>query len=311
MWNFDGTGYAMSNPDSRIPGLTHLSRPKFFFGLLLFGVCASCSQVEGPTAEASPNIVLILADDMGIGDIGVYNTTGKISTPSLDSLAASGMRFTDAHSPSAVCTPTRYGLLTGRYAWRTSLKDGVLKGYSPLLIDPTRSTIASMLREKGYATAVIGKWHLGLGADEVTDYSKPLSLGPNDVGFDYFFGIPASLDMPPYTFLEDDRVFTSFDGDEIGDSERRRDGGEGFWRRWPWFLPPQRSLQTRFERRDELLTAQSTPRPRRLTQPLGELLVRRRRHQHLAPVVERTQLTPSLLIEQARRVPSCHMGRRT
>jgi len=233
MWNFNGTGYAMSNPDSRIPGLTHLSRPKFFFGLLLFGVCASCSQVEGPTAEASPNIVLILADDMGIGDIGVYNTTGKISTPSLDSLAASGMRFTDAHSPSAVCTPTRYGLLTGRYAWRTSLKDGVLKGYSPLLIDPTRSTIASMLREKGYATAVIGKWHLGLGADEVTDYSKPLSPGPNDVGFDYFFGIPASLDMPPYTFLEDDRVFTSFDGDEIGDSERRRDGGEGFWRAGP------------------------------------------------------------------------------
>jgi len=113
------------------------------------------------------------------------------------------------------------------------MKKGVLKGYSPLLIDPARSTIASMLREKGYATAAIGKWHLGLGVDEVTDYSKPLSPGPNDVGFDYFFGIPASLDMPPYTFVEDDRVFTSFDGDETADSERRRDGGEGFWRAGP------------------------------------------------------------------------------
>ncbi len=218
--------------DSRIPGLARIFCPEAFVLPLLFGICASCSQVEGPTAEAEkvPNIVIILADDMGMGDVGAYNdATSKVPTPSLNTLAASGMLFTDSHSPSAVCTPTRYGLLTGRYAWRTSMKDGVLKGYSPLLIDPARSTIASMLREKGYATAAIGKWHLGLGADEVTDYSKPLSPGPNDVGFDYFFGIPASLDMPPYTFLEDDRVFTSFDGDEIGDSERRRDGGEGYW----------------------------------------------------------------------------------
>jgi arylsulfatase A-like enzyme len=204
---------------------------KILFALLLSGVCASCSQVEPPTGEAKrpPNIVIILADDMGMGDVGAYNATSKAPTPSLDTLAASGMRLTDAHSPSAVCTPTRYGLLTGRYAWRTHMKDGVLKGYSPLLIDPARSTIASMLRKKGYATAAVGKWHLGLGTDEVTDYSKPLSPGPNDVGFDYFFGIPASLDMPPYTFLENDRVFTSFDGDEIGDSGRRRDGGEGYW----------------------------------------------------------------------------------
>ncbi len=212
-----------------------MNRPKLFLALLLFGIGTSCSQVEGPTAEAEsfPNIVLILADDMGLGDVGAYNAASKVPTPSLDTLAASGMRFTDAHSPSAVCTPTRYGLLTGRYAWRTRLKKGVLKGYSPLLIDPARSTIASMLREKGYATAVIGKWHLGLGVDEVTDYSKPLSPGPNDVGFDDFFGIPASLDMPPYTFVEDDRVLTSFDGDEIGDSERRRLGGKGFWRAGP------------------------------------------------------------------------------
>jgi arylsulfatase A-like enzyme len=202
------------------------------FASLILGSAMACSDSVTPTpdAERFPNIVFILADDMGMGDVGAYNPASKVPTPSLDTLAASGMRFTDAHSPSGVCTPTRYGLLTGRYSWRTHMKRGVLKGYSPLLIDPARSTIASMLREQGYATAAIGKWHLGLGTAEVTDYSKPLSPGPNDVGFDYFFGIPASLDMPPYTFVEDDRVFTSFDGDEIGDSQRRREGGEGFWR---------------------------------------------------------------------------------
>ena len=225
----------MNHFDSQYSDFFRIIRPKHLFVILLFLIGTSCSQLEEPTAEAEslPNIVMILADDMGMGDVGAYNAASKAPTPSLDSLAASGMRFTDAHSPSAVCTPTRYGLLTGRYSWRTSMKSGVLKGYSPLLIDTSRSTIASMLREKGYATAVIGKWHLGLGEDKVTDYSKPLSPGPNEVGFDYFFGIPASLDMPPYTFVENDRVFTSFDGDEVGDSGRRRDGGEGFWRAGP------------------------------------------------------------------------------
>jgi arylsulfatase A-like enzyme len=198
----------MNHFDSQYSDFFRIIRPKHLFVILLFLIGTSCSQLEEPTAEAEslPNIVMILADDMGMGDVGAYNAASK----------------TDAHSPSAVCTPTRYGLLTGRYSWRTSMKSGVLKGYSPLLIDTSRSTIASMLREKGYATAVIGKWHLGLGEDKVTDYSKPLSPGPNEVGFDYFFGIPASLDMPPYTFVENDRVFTSFDGDEVGDSGRRR-----------------------------------------------------------------------------------------
>jgi arylsulfatase A-like enzyme len=207
----------------------------YFLALLLAGLCASCSPVEEPPLAARPdaNIVIILADDMGMGDIGAYSPSSKVPTPALDTLAAARMRFTDAHSPSAVCTPTRYGLLTGRYAWRTSLKKGVLKGYSPLLIDTDRSTIASMLRKKGYATAAIGKWHLGLGSEAVTDYSKPLSPGPNDVGFDYFWGIPASLDMAPYTYVENDRILTSFDGEETGDSEKRRDGGDGFWRAGP------------------------------------------------------------------------------
>ncbi len=187
------------------------------------------SSVPGAVKQ-QPNIVLILADDMGQGDISAYNSASKIPTPSLDELAKNGMRFTDAHSSSSVCTPTRYGLLTGRYAWRTSMKKGVLKGYSPLMVGLMgRSTIASMLKDKGYATAAIGKWHLGLGDREVTDYSKPLSPGPNSLGFDYFFGIPASLDMPPYTFVENTGMLSSFEGQMVEESARRRLGGDGYW----------------------------------------------------------------------------------
>jgi arylsulfatase A-like enzyme len=108
------------------------------------------------------------------------------------------MRFTDMHSPSAVCTPTRYGIMTGRYCWRTHLKSGVLWGYSPNLIERGRTTVASLLKSRGYATAGFGKWHLGLGDREKADYTQPLRPGPADHGFDYYFGIPASLDMEPY-----------------------------------------------------------------------------------------------------------------
>ena len=152
-----------------------------------------------------PNIVFIMADDMGYGDLGCYNKKSKIPTPNMNKLAAEGMRFTDAHSPSAVCTPTRYGVLTGRYCWRTRLKRGVLNGYSPALIDTERLTVASMLKQHGYSTACIGKWHLGLGNDKKTDFDKPLVPGPNALGFDYFYGISASLDMPPYCYIENER----------------------------------------------------------------------------------------------------------
>jgi arylsulfatase A len=144
-------------------------------------------------------------------------------------LAAQGMRFTDAHSPSSVCTPTRYGILTGRYAWRTKLKQGVLDGYSPALIEKDRVTLASLLRRQGYRTTGIGKWHLGLGDGEKTDYSQPLRPGPNAAGFDEFFGIPASLDMPPYLFFENEHVVEAPSA-SIAASEMRRKGGGGFWR---------------------------------------------------------------------------------
>ncbi len=138
--------------------------------------------------------------------MGCYNPESKIPTPNLDRLAGQGVRFTDMHSPSSVCTPTRYGVMTGRYCWRSELKKGVLQGYSPNLIEPGRPTVASLLKGRGYATGVFGKWHLGLGTQAMADYTKPLHPCPTDHGFDTFYGIPASLDMPPYLWVENDRA---------------------------------------------------------------------------------------------------------
>ncbi|MCC6364529.1 MAG: arylsulfatase [Bryobacterales bacterium] len=157
-------------------------------------------------APEKPNIVYVLADDLGWGDLHCYNPLSAVPTPNADRLASQGVRFTDMHSPSAVCTPTRYGILTGRYCWRSRLKEGVLWGYSPNLIEPGRMTVASMLKAQGYYTAGVGKWHLGLGTAEKTDYSHPLHPCPRDHGFDYYYGIPASLDMDPYLYFENDHA---------------------------------------------------------------------------------------------------------
>lgn len=163
--------------------------------------------VVGCNHPTSPNVVIILADDMGYGDLRSYNVDSRIPTPHMDSIASQGMRFTDAHSPSAVCTPTRYALLMGRYAWRLpSLTSGVTDGYSPLIADTNRLTIAGIMSEGGYHTAAIGKWHLGLGNVSPTNYDEPLVPGPRSLGFDYFFGIPASLDMAPYVWVENEQV---------------------------------------------------------------------------------------------------------
>ncbi|MCB1226859.1 MAG: arylsulfatase [Verrucomicrobiales bacterium] len=172
---------------------------------------------------APPNVVIILADDMGWGDPHCYQAESKIPTPQLDRLAAHGMRFTDAHTPSSVCTPTRYTLLTGRYCWRTRLESGVLDGFSPPLIENDRPTLATLLGSAGYQTACIGKWHLGMQwtrrdgspetadrddrfrSGETIDFSQPLTAGPLTNGFQSYFGISASLDMPPYCWIENDR----------------------------------------------------------------------------------------------------------
>ena len=141
-------------------------------------------------ADQYPNVVIILADDLGYGSLNSYGADEQhIRTPYIDRLTREGRHFTDANAPSSVCTPTRYGLLTGRYCWRTSLRHGVLGITSPSHIETSRPTIASLLKSVGYRTAAIGKWHLGYGAGR-TDYTKPLDPGPLDIGFDYHFGVP-------------------------------------------------------------------------------------------------------------------------
>ncbi|MBU2904194.1 arylsulfatase [Arenibacter algicola] len=199
----------------------------FLISAMIFA-CNNSNQSKEPTEEL-PNIVFIMADDMGYGDVGSYNPQTAIPTPNMDKLASEGIMFTDAHSPSAVCSPSRYGLLTGRYSWRTRLKKAVLLGYdeSPL-IEEDRMTLASLLKEKGYTSAGIGKWHVGLNwqtkngyslqddlneseeysgvvreNEENIDFTKPVSGGPLDLGFDYFFGtFGCSTSDPPYTFIE-------------------------------------------------------------------------------------------------------------
>lgn len=176
---------------------------------LFRSLCSSLVLVCATTLSAAPNIVFILADDLGYGDVKALNPASKIPTPNIDRLAAEGMTFTDAHSPSAVCTPTRYATLTGRYSWRSKMKSGVLNGYSEPLIEVDRPTVASHLKSHGYETAVIGKWHLGLGFQKTGknwDWAKPLTYSPVDAGFQTSIVIPASLDFPPYVFIDGHRI---------------------------------------------------------------------------------------------------------
>jgi len=178
-----------------------------------------------------PNIIYILADDMGYGDVSALNENSKLNTVHIDALANGGMKFTDAHSNSALCTPTRYGILTGRYAWRTSLQHGVLWSDDTPLIAKNRMTVASLLKSNGYHTACIGKWHLGLGWGKdksgKINYTLPIADGPTTKGFDYFFGITASLDIPPYLYIKNDHI-TATSIDTINATT-----GQGFWREGP------------------------------------------------------------------------------
>lgn len=217
--------------------------------VLLVALSASTSDVQPENAivadRSRPNIVVILADDLGFGDLQCNNPDAQTTTPNLNRLSQEGLRFTDAHSGSAVCTPTRYGLITGRYAFRSSLKKGVLGGYSPALIEANRFTIADLLKRDGYQTAVIGKWHLGLnwpgqdasnpqalGETGNTPSEKKLTIeadltqGPNDLGFDYSYIIPSSLDIPPYIYLENGKPTDRTMVDIAGQNEPRG----VFWR---------------------------------------------------------------------------------
>lgn len=162
----------------------------------------SACQTQVPD-QRQPNVIVINADDLGYGDLSCYGAT-LVSTPNIDALAKRGRRFTDAHSASAVCSPSRYGLLTGTYPLRANIW-GPLPRTHPLTIDPNKPTLASVFKQAGYDTACIGKWHLGFGKDK-TDWNKPLKPGPNDVGFDYYFGLPIVNSGAPYVYVENDRV---------------------------------------------------------------------------------------------------------
>lgn len=168
-----------------------------FLGLSV--ISGSIGNATASPERAHPHVVVIVVDDMGYGDPGCYNPDSKIPTPHIDSLAAEGMRFTDAHAPGPLCHPSRYGLMTGRYPFRTD----VSKWPTQPLIDEDQVTIASLLREAGYATVMVGKWHLGFAE---SGYDKPLPGGPVDRGFDEFFGIRASTDIPPYFYIRRDRA---------------------------------------------------------------------------------------------------------
>ncbi|RMB64153.1 arylsulfatase [Dokdonia sinensis] len=201
-----------------------MSRTLYIIALVLISAFAKAQETS------NPNIVYILADDMGIGDVSGLNPEAKVSTPNIDALIKNGMTFTDAHTTSSVCTPSRYSIMTGEYAWRTKLKARVLDGYSKSLIADEKDTAPELLQRNGYATAMIGKWHLGWDwqlqteenlemdaknpyqyAQDISDkvdYTKPFQGGPTDHGFDYFFGINASLDFPPYVYAENDNLIT-------------------------------------------------------------------------------------------------------
>ena len=191
-------------------------------GLGAFAVATSRALLAASKAVSKsagrPNIIFILADDMGYGDLNCQNPESKIPTPNLDALAGEGVRFTDAHSPAAVCTPTRYSILTGRYCWRTRLKNWVLWSWGQPIINPDRLTVPEFLKNHGYNTACIGKWHLGMdwptidgklpepkGMPKNIDFSKPIKNGPLSHGFDYYFGVDVP-NFPPYCYIQNDRT---------------------------------------------------------------------------------------------------------
>lgn len=178
--------------------------------LIMFVAIAATSvssvAAEPKTAERLPNILLVLADDLGYGSLGCYGGA-KVKTPACDRLAREGRRFTNAYAPGSVCSPSRYGLMTGRYIWRTPVDHGFgLGDRDPLIIETNRATLASIAKSRGYHTAAIGKWHNGLGLGEQTDWNQPLTPGPLAVGFDYFFGLAANVVNHPQAYIECDQL---------------------------------------------------------------------------------------------------------
>jgi arylsulfatase A-like enzyme len=227
-----------------------MSMKRFCGQSIAFALLAGVAFAQAGDIAKLPNIVLILADDMGVGEPGYAG--GLVPTPALDRMVEEGMSFTDAHTSSSVCTPTRYGILTGRYNWRSRLKSSVLfKATDRALMDPERLNLPGFLQQSGYHTACVGKWHLGVNwlrsSEEIgagkknnkdkswnVDYAQPFKNGPVDVGFDEAFFILSSLDMPPYVYLRNDRAVTiptvdkSWPHNEYNDYQRIGAAAEDF-----------------------------------------------------------------------------------
>ena len=198
--------------------------------LRMLGVGAASLMAPSFAAAAAPrkpppNIIFILADDLGYGDVACQNPNSDIPTPNIDRLAREGLRFTDAHSSSATCTPSRYAMLTGEYPWRKK-GTGILPGDAALIIEPGRTTLASLLKKAGYKTGGVGKWHLGLGGPDGPDWNGDIKPGPLEIGFDYAFLMPATGDRVPCVYVENRRVLGLDPKDPIQVSFRNPVGDE-------------------------------------------------------------------------------------
>lgn len=219
------------------------NRRKMIKGIFTIAVAAmwfsAQAQVKEKAAKALPNVIYIYADDLGYGDLSSYSSTG-VHTPNLDKLAASGIRFTNAHCTSATCTPSRYGLMTGKYPWR---KKGttILPGDAALIIPTNQTTLPNLFKKSGYHTAIVGKWHLGLGEAVAKDWNGEVKPGPNEVGFDYSFIFPATADRVPTVFLEDHKVVALEQNDPIAVDYKNKIGEDPTGKDHPELLKLQSS----------------------------------------------------------------------
>jgi len=255
-----------------------------FWAIFWVVVIQSCTSERVSVPQtAKPNIVFIFADDMGYGDISALNPQSKISTPSLDALVADGMVFTNAHASASVCTPSRYGLLTGRYAFRSAGAAFGIGGFTTVVLERERETLATVLKQAGYTTGIAGKWHLGLdwqtkdgkpaALDTKTGYSNvayslPVIQGPNDFGFDYSFIHPASLDIPPYVFLRDGEVVDTTivlttdvypkrrENTEFAWDKKHTDDLAVYWEKGVWWRQGEMSRSFRVEECHETIVSE-------------------------------------------------------